>query len=204
MARSIRLRAAGAALVLLIAGCGSSTTKTVTVAKAPTATTSTGNTGPAGALTSGGATGASSASDVDSTDANTLLSELQTAWDNDNQGAGIDSILTYNVIYDYQTSGFSPIHGFSNVRKHILGLLNSNGKNNKLALTNVTIGTDGLGTYATGTWVSTNVNGQTGTFQIRFAPPAPSPFKNDPCATAPCISQITLVPTPAPVQGQAG
>ena len=38
-------------------------------------------------------------------------------------------------------------------------------------------------------------------FQIRFAPPAKSPFKNDPCATAPCIQQITLVPTAAPVAG---
>ena len=87
------------------------------------------------------------------------------------------------------------------MRKHILGLLNSNGKNNSLVLSGVTVGTDGLGTYATGTWVSPNVDGRTGTFQIRFASPGPSPFRNDPCATTPCIQQITLVPTPAPVQG---
>ena len=146
-------------------------------------------------------TAASGASLVSNADANTLLSELQTAWDNDNQGAGVDGILTYNAVYDYQTSGFTPIRGFKKVRDHILALLNSNGKNNSLKLSGITVGSDGLGSYATGTWVSSNVKGGTGTFQIRFAPPGPSPFKNDPCATMPCIQQITLVPTPAPVQG---
>ncbi len=189
---------------LFVAGCGSSTTKTVTVAastsaastaSAPSATSATGT--PAAT----GASGATGAQAVSSGDADTLLQQLQTAWDNTNSGDGIDGILTFNVVYDYQTSGFTPIRGFANVRKHILGLLNRNGKNNSLALSGVTIGSDGLGTYATGTWVSSNVNGRTGTFQIRFAPPGPSPFRNDPCATMPCIQQITLVPTPAPVQG---
>jgi hypothetical protein len=191
------------AATLLVAGCGSGTTKTVTVAKAPTSTASTSTaagaftTGPTGAT---GATGTTNAAQVAATDANTLLNELETAWDSDNAGGGLDGILAYNVIYDYQSSGFTPIKGFKKVRDHILGLLNSNGKHNKLALTGVTVGNDGIGTYATGTWVSTNVNGQTGTFQIRFVAPGPSPFKNDPCASTPCIKQITLVPTPAPVQ----
>jgi hypothetical protein len=186
----------------MVAGCGASATKTVTVTKPPPASTAAAATGSSGSGATG-ATGTTNPAFVDSGDANTLLQELQTAWDSDNAGAGVDGILTYNVVYDYSSSGFTPIRGFANVRKHILGLLNSNGKNNKLALSGITIGNDGLGTYATGTWVSSNVNGGTGTFQIRFAPPGPSPFRNDPCTTMPCIQQITLVPTPAPpVQGQ--
>jgi hypothetical protein len=196
MSTANRARLAALALAAVIAGCGSAQTKTVTVTKASPPSTSTSA---AGTLTTG-ATGPTGGQSVAQTDVNTLLSELQTAWDSDNAGGGLNGILTYNVVYDYQSSGFTPVRGFAKVRKHILGLLNSNGKNNKLALTGVTIGTDGLGTYATGTWVSTNVNGQTGQFQIRFAAPGPSPFKNDPCASMPCISQVTLVPTPAPVQ----
>ncbi len=195
---SRRAAVALAILGLLLAGCGSSATKTVTVVASTSAAGATSATGATGASGASGATGAEA---VSSADANTLLAQLQTAWDDDNSGDGIDGILTYNVVYDYETSGFTPIHGFANVRKHILELLNSNGKNNSLALSGITIGMDGLGTYATGTWVSSNVNGRTGTFQVRFAPPAPSPFSNDPCATMPCIQQITLVPTPAPVQG---
>jgi len=202
MWRSNRSRAAALALAVLIAGCGSTTTKTVTVAKAPpVSTSSTAATGPTGALGTG-ASGATGPPLVAAADADTLLAELQTAWDDDNSGAGLDSILTFNVIFDYQNGSFRPVTGFTAVRKLILALLNSNGQGNKLALSGVTLGTDGLGTYATGTWVSPNVKAETGTFQIRFAPPAKSPFKNDPCATAPCIQQITLVPTPAPVQGQ--
>lgn len=191
--------AAIAAAAFIVAGCGSSTTKTVTVAKAPPPTTSATTSAAAGTLTTG-ASGAANASQVANPDVNTLLNELQTAWDSDNAGGGLDGILAFNVVYDYQSSGFTPVRGFAKVRKHILGLLNSNGKHNKLALSGVTVGSDGLGTYATGTWVSTNVNGETGMFQIRFAAPGPSPFKNDPCTSTPCISQITLVPTPAPVQ----
>ena len=188
-------RGAALALALAIAGCGSSSTKTVTVTAPPTTTA-------AAAATTTTTAGAAGTVGVSNTDANTLLQELQTAWDADDRGGGIDGILTYNVVYDYQTSGFTPIRGFRKVQNHIVGLLNRNGKNNKLALSGVQIGTDGLGTYATGTWVSTNVAGGTGTFQIRFAPPGPSIFKNDPCTTMPCIQQITLVPTPAPVQQQ--
>ena len=195
-------RGAALVLALAIAGCGSSSTKTVTVTAPPTTTAAAAVTTTAAAATASAASGAGGAVAVSNADAMTLLQELQTTWDNDNAGGGVDGILTYNVVYDYQTSGFTPIRGFRKVQKHILGLLNSNGKNNKLALSGVQIGTDGLGTYATGTWVSTNVAGGTGTFQIRFAPPGPSIFKNDPCATMPCIQQITLVPTPAPVQQQ--
>jgi len=187
-----RARAATVALALILAGCGTTATKTVTVAKAPPPSTSS-------TATSTTSAAAANSTQVATTDVNTLLTELQTAWDSDGSGGGFDGVLTFNVVYDYRSSGFTPVRGFTKVQNHILGLLNSNGKNNKLALSDVTIGSDGLGTYATGTWVSTNVNGETGMFQIRFAPPGPSPFKNDPCASMPCISQITLVPTPAPV-----
>ncbi len=196
--RPTRSCAAALAIALVAAGCGSTATKTITVT-APT-TAAAGATGASGSGATG-ATGVTGGAFVDSSDANSLLAELQTAWDSDDAGAGVDGILTYNVVFTYQAPGFPPFRGFANVRKLILGLLNGNGKNNKLVLSGITIGNDGLGTYATGTWVSPNIKAGTGTFQIRFAPPGPSPFRNDPCTTMPCIQQITLAPTPAPVQG---
>lgn len=202
MWRSNRARAAALAIAVLVVGCGSTTTKTVTVAKAPPpATTTSTTTSASSAAFPSGATGASGAPLVASTDADTLLSELQTAWDEDNAGGGLNSILTFNAVFNFADGKFKPVTGFANVRRLILELLNANGKGNKLLLSGITLGSDGLGTYATGTWVSPNIKGETGMFQIRFAPPAKSPFKNDPCATAPCIQQITLVPTPAPVAG---
>jgi hypothetical protein len=198
--------AAPALAALALAGCGGGGTKTVT-ANASTATTAGGTTGTApattatqGAAATGatGATGAGNAPPVSNSDANLLLQRFQTAWDNDNTGNDIAGILTYDVSYRFQVPGFTRISGYGPVERHIVKvLLNSNGKGNMLTLSNVTFGQDGLGSYATGFYVSSNVKGRTGSFKIRFTPPHASPVKNDPCANLPCIQEITFIPSPA-------
>ena len=151
MWRSNCARAAARAVTVLVAGCGSTTTKTVTVAKAPPVTTTSASSTSSTGVFDSGSTGTTAASQVASTDADTLLAELQTAWDADNSGGGLNSILTFNAVFNYVDGKFKPVTGFANVRKLILDLLNTNGKGNKLALTDIKLGSDGLGSYATGT-----------------------------------------------------